>query len=150
MAKIVLSRDVENLGNAGDVVEVKDGYARNYLIPRGYAVKWTKGAQRNIDQIIEVRRRHEIASTEDAIALREQIAAVGEVEVARKSSSNGRLFGAVSPKVVAEALAAKLGRVIDHRKVELPAAVKTTGIYTVVVKLHPEVHAETSVKVIAE
>lgn len=150
MAKIVLSRDVENLGNAGEVVEVKDGYARNYLIPRGYAVKWTKGAQRHIDQIVEARRRHEIATTEDAVALREQIQAVGEVEVARKSSSNGRLFGAVSPKVVAEALAAKLGRVIDHRKVELPTAVKSTGVYPVVIKLHPEVSVETSVKVVTE
>lgn len=150
MAKIVLNRDVENLGVAGEVVEVKDGYARNYLIPRGYAVKWTKGAQKNIDQLIEARRRHEIATVEDAIALRERIQSLGEFEVTRKAGSSGRLFGAVSPKVIADAVTAKLGRTIDHRRVETSSAIKTTGTYVVVIKLHSEVSVEASVSVIAE
>ncbi|WP_350258216.1 50S ribosomal protein L9 [Scrofimicrobium sp. R131] len=148
--KVVLNRDVEKLGSAGEVVEVRDGYARNYLIPRGYAVKWTKGAQRHIDQIVESRRRHEIASVEDAIAIREQIGGLDQVSVTRKAGSNGRLFGAVSPKHVAEALSAALGRVIDHRKVELPQVIKSTGTYPVVIKLHPDVVAESSVTVVAE
>lgn len=150
MTKIVLNRDVENLGTAGDVVEVKDGYARNYLIPRGYAVKWTKGAQKNIDQLIEARRRHEIATVEDAVALREQIQAIEAFEVARKAGSSGRLFGAVSPKVIAEAIAAQLGRPVDHRRVETPSAIKTIGTYPVTVRLHPEVSVETSISVVAE
>lgn len=148
--KVVLNRDMENLGVAGDVVEVRDGYARNYLIPRGYAVKWTRGAQRHIDQIVEARRRHEIATVEDAIAVRDRIDAAEDVSVSRKAGSAGRLFGAVSPKHVAEALSAVLGRVIDHRKVELPEVIKTTGSYPVVIKLHPEVSAETTVVVLAE
>ncbi|MFT0762008.1 50S ribosomal protein L9 [Actinomyces sp. F1_1611] len=148
--KVVLNRDVEKLGSAGEVVEVRDGYARNYLIPRGYAVKWTKGAQRHIDQIVESRRRHEIASVEDAIAIREQIGGLDQVSVTRKAGSNGRLFGAVSPKHVAEALSAALGRVIDHRKVELPQVIKSTGTYPVVIKLHSDVVAESSVTVVAE
>ena len=148
--KVVLNRDVDNLGVAGDVVEVRDGYARNYLIPRGYAVKWTRGAQRHIDQIVEARRRHEISSVEDAIAIRDQIAANDELSLSRKAGSNGRLFGAVSPKHVAEVLSAALSRVIDHRKVELPQVVKTTGTYPVVIKLHPDVVAETTVVVSAE
>lgn len=150
MAKIVLNRDVEALGNAGEVVEVKNGYARNYLIPRGFAVKWTKGAQRHIDQLVEARRRHEIATAEDAIALREQIQGAGEIEITRKAGSQGRLFGAVSAKAVAESLSAKIGRTVDHRKVELPTVIKTTGVFPIKVKLHDEVSTETSVKVIAE
>lgn len=148
--KVVLNRDMENLGQAGDVVEVRDGYARNYLIPRGYAVKWTRGAQRHIDQIVESRRRHEIATVEDAIAIREKIDAVENVSVSRKAGSNGRLFGAVSPKHVADALSAALGRVIDHRKVELPQVIKATGSYPVIVKLHPDVAGEATVVVVAE
>lgn len=150
MAKIVLNREVENLGAAGEVVEVKDGYARNYLIPRGYAVKWTKGAQRHIDQVIEQRRRHEIASVEDAIAVREQVANLDSVVVSHKAGSNGRLFGAVTAKHVAEALGKALGRVVDQRTVTLTQSVKSTGVFPVVIKLHPEVSAETTFKVVAE
>ncbi len=148
--KVVLNRDVEKLGAAGEVVEVRDGYARNYLIPRGYAVKWTRGAQRHIDQIVEARRRHEIASVEDAIAIREKIDAAPDLELTRKAGTNGRLFGAVSPKHVAEVLSKALGRVIDHRKVELPEVIKATGTYPFVIKLHPDVAAEATIVVIAE
>lgn len=148
--KVVLNRDVEKLGAAGEVVEVRDGYARNYLIPRGYAVKWTRGAQRHIDQIVEARRRHEIASVEDAIAIREKIDAAADLELTRKAGTNGRLFGAVSPKHVAEVLSKALGRVIDHRKVELPEVIKATGTYPFVIKLHPDVAAEATIVVIAE
>lgn len=148
--KVVLNRDVEKLGVAGDVVEVRDGYARNYLIPRGYAVKWTRGAQRHIDQIVEARRRHEISSVEDAIAIREKIDAAEDLALTRKAGSNGRLFGAVSPKHVAEVLSTALSRVIDHRKVELPQIIKSTGSYPVVIKLHPDVTAEATVVVSAE
>lgn len=150
MRKLVLNRDVENLGKAGDVVEVKDGYARNYLVPRGYAEVWTRGAQRHIDQIIEQRRKHDIATAEEAIALRDTIQSGDSVVVTRKSGSNGRLFGAVSPKLVAEALSAAFGRVIDHRKVDLVEVIKTTGEYPVVLRLHPEVTATTTVQVVAE
>lgn len=150
MYKIVLNRDVDNLGAAGEVVEVKDGYARNYLIPRGYAVKWTKGAQRHIDQLVESRRQHDIATAEDAIALREKIQDGEAIVVARKAGTGGRLFGAVSAKHIAESLSKMLGRVIDHRKVDLSQAIKATGTFPVIIKLHPEVAAKTSVKVIAE
>ncbi len=148
--KVVLNRDVDKLGVAGDVVEVRDGYARNYLIPRGYAVKWTRGAQRHIDQIVEARRRHEISSVEDAIAIREQIDAAEDLALSRKAGTNGRLFGAVSPKHVAEVLSETLRRVIDHRKVELPEVIKSTGTYPVLIKLHPDVTAEAVVVVSAE
>ncbi len=146
--KVVLNRDIDKLGSTGDVVEVKAGYARNYLIPRGFAVQWTKGAQRHIDQIVEARRRHEISNVEDAIALRDQM--LEEVTITRKAGTNGRLFGAISAKHVADALSAALGRVIDHRKVELADQVKSTGTFPVIVKLHPDVSANTTLVVVAE
>lgn len=148
--KIVLNRDVENLGIAGEVVEVKDGYARNFLIPRGYAVKWTKGAQKSIDELIEARRRHEIATVEDAVALRELIEAETEFEVARKAGTSGRLFGAVSPKVIAEVISAKLNRPVDHRRISIDSPIKTTGTYGIVIQLHPEVSVDSSITVVAE
>lgn len=150
LTKIVLNRDVENLGAAGEVVEVRAGYARNYLLPRGFAEKWTKGAQRNIDRILEIKRRHEIQSAEDAIALRERIQEGDVLVIARKAGSNGRLFGAVSPKHVAEALTAAYGPKFDSRKIELSQVVKSLGEYPVAVKLHPEVVARTTVRVVAE
>lgn len=148
--KIVLNRDVENLGLAGEVVEVREGYARNYLIPRGYAQKWTRGAQRHIDNIVEARRRHEISNVEDAIAIREKIDALEGVTITRKTGAAGRLFGAVSPKHVAEALSEALGHVFDHRKVHVADVIKSTGSYPVVIKLHPDVSTETTVEVVAE
>lgn len=150
MRKIVLNRDVENLGAAGEVVEVKDGYARNYLVPRGYAVPWTRGAQRHIDQVIEARRRHEIASVEDAIALRDKIDGAEPVVLARKAGSNGRLFGAVTPKMVAQAFQSAFNAPFDSRKVDLFEAIKTTGTYTVSIRLHSDVTAKGQIKVIAE
>lgn len=150
MRKLVLNRDVENLGKAGDVVEVKDGYARNYLIPRGYAELWTRATQRHIDELIERRRKHEIATVEEAITLRDAIQGADAVTVSRKAGSNGRLFGAVSPKLVSEALSAAFARVIDHRKVDLPQAIKTTGEYPIEIRLHPDVTAKSTVVVIAE
>ena len=148
--KVVLNRDVDNLGVAGDVVEVRGGYARNFLIPRGYAQVWTKGAQRHIDQIVESRRRHEIATAEDAHVLRDKISQIEDVTISRKAGSNGRLFGAVSAKHIAEALSAKLGRIIDHRSVHVAEVIKSAGEYAVDVKLHPEVSAATVVTIVAE
>ena len=150
LTKIVLNRDVDNLGVAGDVVEVRSGYARNYLLPLGFATKWTKGAQRHIDQMLEAKRRHEIQSVGDAIALRERIQEGDALVVARIAGSNGRLFGAVTPKLVAEALTAAYGVKIDSRAVELSQTIKTLGEYPVAVKLHSEVIARTVVQVIAE
>ena len=150
MRKLVLNRDVDNLGKAGDVVEVKDGYARNYLIPRGYAELWTKGTQRHIDALIERRRKHDIESVEEAVALRNLITEADPVVLVRKASANGRLFGGVSAKLVGEALSKAFSRVIDHRKVDLLETIKTTGEYPIQVRLHQDVVAKTTIVVAAE
>ena len=124
--KLILTHDVTNLGVAGDVVTVKDGYARNYLVPRKLATPWTKGAQRQIDQMAEARRRNAIESMEAAQTARAWLAS-NVVTVAAVAGANGRLFGAVSTSDLAEAVKAAGGPAIDRRKIQLTRPVKAPG-----------------------
>ncbi|WP_115728227.1 50S ribosomal protein L9 [Actinomyces culturomici] len=148
--KLILTHDVANLGNAGEVVEVKSGYARNYLVPRGFATKWTKGAQKQIDQIAAARRRHEIATVDEARELRDALQAAAPVTVSGKVGAAGRLFGAVSGAQIADAVKEQLGQTIDRRRVIIATPIKAVGDYTVAVNLHPEVSANLKVRVVAE
>lgn len=145
--KLILNRDVDRLGQAGDVVEVKDGYARNFLVPRGYATRWTKGAQKHIDQTLEQLRKREIASVEDAAALRERIAEDSAVVIVKKAGSTGRLFGAVTTKDIANALATKFGVPFDPRNITTEGAIKATGTYSATAKLLGDVVATVEVNV---
>ena len=147
--KLILTHDVANLGAAGDVVEVKDGYARNYLVPRGLAARWTKGAQKQIDQMTAARRKREIASVDDARAVRDALQGASHVTVTGKVGANGRLFGAISTADIADAVKAELGQTIDRRKVVVKDPIKAVGDYTVTVNLHPEVSASLKVRVAA-
>ena len=146
--KLILTHDVDRLGSAGDVVEVKSGYARNYLIPRGFATKWTKGAQVQIDQMAAARRRREIASIDDARIVRDALQAA-VVTVNSKVGAHGRLFGSVSASQIAEAVKEQLGQTIDRRRVIIASPIKAVGDYTVTVGLHPEVSANLKVRVSA-
>lgn len=145
--KLILNRDVERLGQAGDVIEVKDGYARNYLVPRGFATRWTKGAQRHIDQTLEQLRKREIASVEDAIALRGRIEESPVVVITKKAGSTGRLFGAVTNKDIAAALAEKFSVPFDPRNIDTASAIKATGSFRATVKLLSDVVANVEVTV---
>ncbi|WP_022868886.1 50S ribosomal protein L9 [Schaalia vaccimaxillae] len=147
--KLILTQDVANLGNAGEVIEVKSGYARNYLVPRGFATKWTKGAQKQIDQMAAARRRHEIASVDDARVVRDDLQAASFVTVSAKAGANDRLFGSISPAQIAEAVQAELGQKIDRRRIMIASPIKTVGDFTVVVNLHNEVSANLKVRVVA-
>ncbi len=147
--KLILTHDVENLGSAGEVVEVRSGYARNYLVPRGLATAWSKGAQQQIDQMAAARRKREIASIDDARAVRDVLQAAAPVAIEAKVGANGRLFGAVSTTVIAEAVKAQLGQTIDRRRVRIAQPIKATGDYTVVVNLHADVTANLKVRVVA-
>ena len=100
--KLILTHDVDGLGSAGEVVEVKDGYGRNYLIPRGYATKWTKGGQKQVDQIAEARRKRAIASLEEANALRDALQSEA-LTIVKTAGESGRLFGAVTNAEIAAA-----------------------------------------------
>ncbi|HLS15690.1 MAG TPA: 50S ribosomal protein L9 [Beutenbergiaceae bacterium] len=145
--KLILTHEVTGLGAPGDVIEVKDGYARNYLLPRGLATGWTKGAQKQIDQIRDARRKREIASAEDARQMRDTLQAKAIV-VAVNAGPGGRLFGAVTTADIAQAVADAGGPALDRRKVEVPAPIKSLGDHTVSVRLHEDVSATLELQVV--
>ncbi len=147
MAKLILTHEVSGLGEAGDVVEVKDGYARNYLVPRGLATAWTKGAQKQIDQIRKARKAREISTVEDARAARDSLQSKSVV-VAVRAGSGGRLFGSVTTGEIADAVKAAGGPSIDKRKIEVTNPIKSLGEHRVQVRLHADVQANLTVQVV--
>ncbi|MER5767002.1 50S ribosomal protein L9 [Streptomyces sp. NPDC001985] len=146
--KIILTHEVSGLGAAGDVVDVKDGYARNYLVPRGFAIRWTKGGEKDVAQIRRARKIHEIATIEQANEVKAKLEAV-KVRLAVRSGDAGRLFGSVTPADIATAIKSAGGPEVDKRRVELGSPIKTLGSHQVSVRLHPEVAAKLGVEVIA-
>ena len=146
--KLILTHDVTNLGAVGDVVEVKDGYARNYLLPRKLATPWTKGAQRQLDQMTEARRKRSIESLEQAQEARAWLIE-NVVTVIATAGANGRLFGAVSTADLAEAVKDAGGPAIDRRKIEVVPPIKSTGRHSATVRLHTDVVAPIEVNVVA-
>ena len=116
MAKLILTHEVDRLGAPGDVVEVKDGYARNYLLPRGYATRWTKGAQKQIDQMSTARRKRDIATVEEAQTLRDKLEEA-TLTIKGRTGNSGRLFGAVTAADIAQAAEQATGETVDRRKV---------------------------------
>ncbi|MFJ9039803.1 50S ribosomal protein L9 [Streptomyces sp. NPDC102406] len=146
--KIILTHEVSGLGTAGDVVDVKDGYARNYLVPRGFAIRWTKGGEQDVAQIRRARKIHEIATIEQANEIKAKLESVN-VRLAVRSGDAGRLFGSVTPADVASAIEAAGGPKIDKRRVELGSPIKTLGAHETSVRLHPEVAAKVNVEVVA-
>ncbi|WP_335932374.1 50S ribosomal protein L9 [Streptomyces sp. PTD5-9] len=146
--KIILTHEVSGLGAAGDVVDVKDGYARNYLVPRGFAIRWTKGGEKDVAQIRRARKIHEIATIEQANEVKAKLEGV-KVRLAVRSGEAGRLFGSVTPADIASAIKAAGGPDVDKRRVELGSPIKTLGGHQVSVRLHPEVAAQLGIEVVA-
>jgi len=148
MSKIILTNEVSGLGAAGDVVDVKPGYARNYLIPRGFAIAWTKGGEKDVEQIRRGRRIREIHTIEQASSVKGQLEGV-KVKLATRAGEAGRLFGSVTPADIASAIKAAGGPDVDKRRVEVGAPIKTLGSHKVSVRLHAEVTASLDIEVIA-
>jgi large subunit ribosomal protein L9 len=148
MAKLILTHEVTGLGAPGDVVDVKDGYARNYLVPRGLATPWSKGAEKEVTQIRRARKAREIETLEEARSVRDSLQG-NPVTVSAKAGESGRLFGAITTAEIADAVKAAGGPAIDRRKVEVAQPIKATGEYEVQVRLHAEVSAKLTVKVVA-
>lgn len=144
--KIILTNEVTGLGAAGDVVEVRDGYARNYLVPRGFAIRWTKGGEQDVAQIRRGRKIREIATIEQANEIKGQLEGV-TVALEVRAGDGGRLFGSVTPADIATAVKAAKGPDLDKRRVELGAPIKTLGAHKVSVRLHPEVVASFDIEV---
>lgn len=148
MAKVILTNEVSGLGSAGDVVEVKNGYARNYLVPQGFAVHWTKGGEKQVEQIRKAREARELQTAEQAKALKASLENA-LVKITVKAGADGRLFGSVRPADVADAVKTQGIGEIDKRKVEFPTPVKTTGNHGVTVRLSEDVVANVTIQVIA-
>ena len=146
--KLILTQEVTGLGTPGDVVEVKDGYARNYLMPRGLGVAWTKGGEKQVEAIRKARASREIASLEEAQSIKATLEAKA-VTLTARAGQGGRLFGAVTPADVAGAVKDAGGPELDRRKIELVQPIKTTGSHQAQVRLHPEVAATVKVEVVA-
>ena len=145
--KIILTHEVSNLGTPGDIVEVKDGFGRNYLLPQGFAIQWSKGAEKQVTVIKRARDAREIRDLGQAGEVRDQLAGL-KVQLTARSGNGGRLFGSITPAEIVDAVKAAGGPSLDRRRLEMPGHIKTTGTYTVQVKLHPEVTAKFPVNVV--
>ncbi|MDY2940900.1 MAG: 50S ribosomal protein L9 [Varibaculum sp.] len=148
--KVILLGDVANLGAAGDVVSVRPGYARNYLQPRNLAQPWSERAQRQIDIMNRATRRRQIANEEDAREVRDRLEASDGIRIAKRTGEGNRLYGSVSQRDIAEALKDQLNQTIDYRKVQITTPIKTTGDYTVTLRLHDDVTASLPVAIYSE
>jgi large subunit ribosomal protein L9 len=149
MAKLILTHEVTGLGAPGDVVDVKDGYARNYLLPRGLATGWSKGAEKDIASIRKARQSREISTVEGAAAVRDSLQSK-TILVSARAGASGRLFGAVTTGDIADAVLAAGGPSLDKRKIEIGQPIKALGEYQVKVRLHADVAATLDVQVVPE
>jgi large subunit ribosomal protein L9 len=146
--KIILTSEVTGLGTPGDIVEVRDGYGRNYLLPQGFAIPWTKGGEKQVSSIKRARSTREIRDLGHANEVRGQLEAL-TVSLQARAGTGGRLFGSVTPSEVADAVKAAGGPELDRRRIELPGHIKSLGQYQISVRLHPEVTAKFALSVVA-
>jgi large subunit ribosomal protein L9 len=144
--KLILTQEVSGLGAPGDVVEVAGGYGRNYLVPRGLAMRWTRGAEKQIDLIKRARSVREIRGADDARDAASRLASL-TVRLQTRAGAGGRLFGSVSPADIAAAVKDAGGPELDKRKIEIKNPIKTVGSHQVAVRLHPEVRATLDIEV---
>ena len=144
--KLILTNEVTGLGAPGDVVEVAGGYGRNYLIPRGLAMPWTRGAEKQIDLITRARAARDIRGLDDAREAAKRLSAL-TVGLDVRSGAAGRLFGSVSASDIAAAVQRAGGPELDRRRIEVTTPIRTVGTHQVTVRLHPEVTATLDVEV---
>lgn len=146
--KIILTQEVTGLGAPGDIVEVRNGYGRNYLLPQGFAIAWTKGAEKQVTSIKRARSAREIRDLGHAKEVKERLESL-RVSLSARAGHGGRLFGSVTPTEVQQAVKAAGGPDLDRRRIELPGHIKSVGQYQVHVRLHTDVTARFAVNVVA-
>jgi large subunit ribosomal protein L9 len=146
--KLILTQEVSGLGAPGDIVEVKDGYGRNYLMPRGLALRWTRGGEKQVASIRKAREVREIRDLGEAKTVKGQIESL-DVRLTARSGASGRLFGSVTVSDIVAAVRDAGGPNIDKRRIEIPNPIKTLGSHQVSVRLHPELSATLSLEVVA-
>ena len=145
--KLILTQEVSGLGTAGDVIEVKDGYGRNYLMPRGLAIAWTRGGEKQLEAIRRARSVRDITDMDTAQSVKARLEAT-PVRLSARAGNAGRLFGAVTPADIAAAVSAAGGPAVDKRRIEMGNPIKTVGAHSVTVRLHPEIAATVQLDVV--
>jgi large subunit ribosomal protein L9 len=144
--KLILTREVAGLGLAGDIVEVADGYGRNFLVPRGAAIGWSKGAEKQIAQIKRARDAREIRDLGHAREIKTDLEKL-TVTLSARAGKDGRLFGSITTNDVAAAVKDAGGPMLDKKRIQIDGHIKSTGSHTVTVDLHPDVVASVPVVV---
>ena len=147
--QVILKKDVQNLGEAGEIVNVKDGYARNFLLPKQMAEVATEGALKNREQNIARIHAKQEKLHQEALALAEKIEKFGKLELSAKAGESGKLFGTITTKKLTEELAEKAGIEVDRKNVSLNAPINKVGEYTMLIKLTSKVKTELAVVVTA-
>jgi large subunit ribosomal protein L9 len=147
MMKVVLRADVDNLGKKGDLVDVADGYARNYLVPRGLALRANAGVQKQADAMRRNRNARDLREREDAQSLAASFDG-RTISISARAGEAGKLFGSVTSSDIADAVQSALGVELDRRKIALDDPLKELGAVDVAVRLHPEVVATLHVEVV--
>ncbi|ANH37681.1 50S ribosomal protein L9 [Nocardioides dokdonensis FR1436] len=145
--KLILTQEVTGLGGPGDVIEVKDGYGRNYLVPRGVAIRWTRGGEKTVESIKSARSSRAVRDQAHALEIKAKLEAA-TVNVPVKAGEGGRLFGAVTPADIASALTEASGEPVDKRTIAVENAIKSLGAHQVSVRLDDEVSATVSLNVV--
>ena len=146
--KLILTHEVTGLGAPGDIVEVKDGYGRNFLIPRGFAIRWTRGGEKQIDSIKNARNARAVHDLDAAKQIKASLEG-SAVDVPVRAGEGGRLFGAVTVADIAEAINNKVGGTsVDKRKVMVGNPIKSLGEHQVTVKVHDELDATVKLNVV--
>jgi large subunit ribosomal protein L9 len=145
--KIILKQDVANLGDAGDIVEVADGYGNNYLLPRGLAMRATRGAVRDAESIRQARMKREARNREEAQELKERLE-TDVITIPAKAGEDGTLYGSVGNAAIAEAVHQQTGITVDRRRVPLERPIKQLGEHSIDIRIHPEVTATVRVQVV--
>ncbi|WP_288792750.1 50S ribosomal protein L9 [uncultured Corynebacterium sp.] len=149
--KLILTAAVDNLGEAGEIVEVKGGYGRNFLLPRGLAIPATRGAEKQIRDIQRVQKEREVRDLDHAKELRDQLDQLTGVKVPVRTSEKGKLFGSVKPGDIAAAVKAAGGPSLDKRRINVPKGLVTkTGGYQIKVNLHDSVEGKVNFEVVSK
>jgi large subunit ribosomal protein L9 len=148
MSKIILTHEVSGLGSAGEVVEVKNGYARNYLVPQGLAIAWTRGGEKQVEQIRSARAAREHATIEAAQDLKLKLEAT-KVKLTVKAGAEGRLFGSVKTADIASAVEAAGIGAVDKRRIEIASPIKSVGTHEATIKLRDDINATITLQVVA-
>jgi large subunit ribosomal protein L9 len=147
--KVILQREVDKLGAPGDVVAVADGYARNYLMPKGLAIAATKGAVRHADRLRQAHEKHVRREVEEATQLAARLSS-SAFRIGAKVGEEGRIFGSVTVADISAEIQRSIGVAVDRKDIHLPEPIRSVGAHEVAIHLHPEVNAVVTVEVVPE